>query len=263
MARAQFYDVGIDASGNAVTSTEVSVYARGTTTLSTIYSNETGFTPKSNPFNASTGAIDFWAEPGEYDIAISDTSAPPAFVARTIGWSAIPGIEGVLTQTIASESVTYEQIAKAPLSLHGAGAIHVASPKNILSTLTIDNTITSANISTRLLWDNIRYDPGGCYESATGIYTAPFSGAYRVSFKLLYGNWAGGGWLIARAGDDYTSGNISVNYANSLPHGDVLIGLNAGSTIALHAGKNSAAGISITLVNDTKSYFNITPLFRL
>lgn len=273
MARAQFYDVGIDSSGNAVTSTQVSVYARGTTTLSTIYSNETGSTPKSNPFNASTGAIDFWASPGEYDIAISDTNAPPAFASRTIGWSSIPGVDGVIAQTIAdnsvvtakiaSESVTYEQIAKSPLSLHAVGAVQVTSPKNIRSLLTVDNTITTANISTRLLWDTVAYDPGSCFDASTGIYTAPLDAVYKVNFKLLYASWAGSGRLIAKAGNYYTSGSISSDYTNALPYGDVLVSLNTGATIGLHAGKNSAAGISITLVNDTSSYFNIIPLYKI
>ena len=121
----------------------------------------------------------------------------------------------------------------------------------------------TANVSTRLLWDNIRYDPGSCYESSTGIYTAPFAGAYRVSFRLQYRDWSGGGWLIAKVGNDYSSGNITLNYANSMAYGDVLIGLDVGSTIALHAGTNTAGGVSITLVNDLGSYFNITPLFRV
>lgn len=271
MARAQFYDVGIDSQGNAITTTKVSVFLRGTTVLATIYENENGATPKSNPFDATTGFITFWSEPGEYDIQIEDINSPPSFATRTIGWSSIPAVDGVLTETIVDEAVTsnkiedlsidYTKNALSPDNLSSYGAMHVREPKNILGTTTVNNTITSANISTLLLWDSVVLNTGSCFSASTGIYTAPLNAMYVVSFKLGFAMYTSGR-LIARAGNYYTSGSVSSDY--NLPSSGVFITeLSQNATIGLHAGKNSSAGVSIKLVNDSSSYFCIYPIYRI
>ncbi len=58
------------ASGNGTQAT-VTVYAPGTETLSTIYSDPAG-TAKDNPLTTdAVGRFSFYADPGEYDIRVS------------------------------------------------------------------------------------------------------------------------------------------------------------------------------------------------
>jgi hypothetical protein len=101
----------------------VSVFARDTTTLATIYQNSIGVTqgPTAasggtngpNPFTTGiSGAIEFWAEgPDTYDVLIEDLQAPPRIVPRTFGWNAWPSDEGIVdTAQLADAAVTAEII---------------------------------------------------------------------------------------------------------------------------------------------------------
>jgi len=111
MARAQFYNVGIDQYGNAVSTTRVTVYEAGTTNTVTLYDASSGFTLKSNPFTSSNGDISFFVEPGSYDVVIADESLPPAYTTRTVRFDAIPAIDGVLSQTIDDGSIVDDDIS--------------------------------------------------------------------------------------------------------------------------------------------------------
>lgn len=62
-----------DTMGNAIVGATVNVYAAGTTTASTIYSDNVG-TSKSNPTTTgSDGSFDFYAANGRYDLVITHT----------------------------------------------------------------------------------------------------------------------------------------------------------------------------------------------
>lgn len=111
MARSQFADTAIDQYGSAVISTRVTVYNAGTTTLSTVYENEVGSTLKGNPFNATTGYISFWMEPGSYDVVVSDQGIPPSYSTKTIRFDSIPAIEGVSSSTIIDEAIINDDIS--------------------------------------------------------------------------------------------------------------------------------------------------------
>ena len=111
MARAQFYNVGIDQYGNAVSTTRVTVYEAGTTNTVTLYDASSGFTLKSNPFTSSNGDISFFVEPGSYDVVIADESLPPAYTTRTVRFDAIPAIDGVLSQTVDDGSIVDDDIS--------------------------------------------------------------------------------------------------------------------------------------------------------
>jgi hypothetical protein len=56
-----------------------------------IYSSRSG-TTKANPFiTATNGRVDFFADPGEYEIDILDLNGTPRIAAETWNWSSVPG----------------------------------------------------------------------------------------------------------------------------------------------------------------------------
>jgi microcystin-dependent protein len=68
--------------------------------LPTLYTSRAGAGTKSNPFlTDTTGAIEFWADAGQYEVELVDQNATKRMTDRTaalgtaIGFSAVPGIE--------------------------------------------------------------------------------------------------------------------------------------------------------------------------
>ena len=79
----------------ALSGVEARVYLAGTTTLATIYTTKTGSEQAANPYvTISDGFVSFWAEVGEYDIAIVDQTVPPRVAATTYYWQAISAAAG-------------------------------------------------------------------------------------------------------------------------------------------------------------------------
>jgi microcystin-dependent protein len=58
--------------------------------LATIYTSRTGGV-KTNPFLTVDGIVEFWAEPGDYDIEFIDQNVPVRLTTKSIGWEALPG----------------------------------------------------------------------------------------------------------------------------------------------------------------------------
>lgn len=178
MARAQFYDVGIDQYGNAISTTKVTVYETGTTTLVTIYENATGSTVKSNPFNSTNGDISFFAEPGDYDVKIEDTNSPASFTTRTVKWASIPHTEGVYYQTLAKDSYGPGYGAFCAVGDNYGTFNHIIGPSGFY--------VAPFNY--------VLYDIGNNYSTAasTYYYTAPLTGIYHFNVNF-YVDPAGGG----------------------------------------------------------------------
>ena len=71
-----YHNTVIDTAGTGTLAT-ITVYAPGTLTASTIYSDPAG-TAKTNPFDTdAVGRFSFYADPGEYDIAVSGSGIVP------------------------------------------------------------------------------------------------------------------------------------------------------------------------------------------
>jgi hypothetical protein len=69
----KYTNVVQDTSGNILSGVTVSVYATGTTNLSTIFSTNAGFA-KTNPFtNDTDGSLEFFAANGRYDVTFTKT----------------------------------------------------------------------------------------------------------------------------------------------------------------------------------------------
>lgn len=172
MARAQYNNVAIDQYGNAVTTTQVTVYEAGTTTLSTLYENAEGATLKSNPFNSTSGDVDFFAEPGVYDIRIEDTNSPASFTTKTIQWTSMPHVEGVYYESLAKDSYG-----------PGYGAF-CAVGEGSYGTF---NSLMSGNGIFVVPFNYILYDIGNNYNNSasTYYYTAPVTGIYQFSVNFF------------------------------------------------------------------------------
>lgn len=72
--------------------------------MPTLYTTRTGATIQSNPFTTDvSGAIEFWADPGQYEIELVDLTVPERFADRkgvtSIGWSSIPGAPAGIDKT--------------------------------------------------------------------------------------------------------------------------------------------------------------------
>lgn len=115
--RGQFYDVALSTAGVPVTTTRVTVYqavpyaVSPLTTTASIYSGETGAGTPGNPFNATTGEINFWAAAGSYDLKIEDTGSPAKFATKYVRWDCVPGDKGIITAQVADDAVTNPKVA--------------------------------------------------------------------------------------------------------------------------------------------------------
>jgi len=253
MARAQFYDVGIDSQGNAVTTTRVSVYARGTTTLSTIYTTEAGATPKSNPFNATTGFIDFWVDPGEYDIQIEDTNSPASFTTRVIGWSSVPHTEGIYYQSLAKYATGpgYAAFAARMNSAAGDGSNFYLSGAGFFRAPYNQEIFDLGN----------NYNPGPSHHE----FTAPVRGIYQFNVQTGIGRVGGfAGTTVLIAAELIIAGiNPFVSLAyNAIPATDFMYysGIDARPTIGrtlirvLEAGDTCNVQVYAPVVGGTMSF---------
>lgn len=96
---------GPDGTLRALANVQVFVYLPGTQTLATIYTGRTGPAQQNNPFvTDATGAVEFYAEVGEYDIRIKDLDPIPRIAERTFSWNAFNGSnQGIPSSIIARD----------------------------------------------------------------------------------------------------------------------------------------------------------------
>jgi len=94
--------VARDEYGNSISGASVTVYDAGTTTASTIYSEDSLTTAEDNPFETGAdGVYEFWADPGPYDIQI----AKAGFSTTTIDYVQLGHVIGAVEDTTASGAV--------------------------------------------------------------------------------------------------------------------------------------------------------------
>lgn len=114
MARAQFADTIMYVDTGALkpaNNARVSVFAPGTTTLQTIYTTRSAGATKANPFTTDgTGAAEFWAEWGDYDIKLEDLEVPSRFGIKTIGWQSTTGAGAAVPYTALDPIITRQDV---------------------------------------------------------------------------------------------------------------------------------------------------------
>lgn len=110
--RAQYDSPVQDVQGTVYALVQATVYLTGTGTPATIYATKSGGGTLSNPIiTDSNGIVQFWAEPGSYDITFHDTAVPARFADRTITWEAVSG---------ATDGIGWAQIDKPTSGIPGA-----------------------------------------------------------------------------------------------------------------------------------------------
>lgn len=107
-----------DSSGTikALEGIQITVVKRDTEETVRIYQRHTGVsegpatdigaTSGPNPFETgASGMVEFWAEPGEYEVIVTDTHAPARISTRRIGWNSNPaGAKGTPTAWLAEDA---------------------------------------------------------------------------------------------------------------------------------------------------------------
>ena len=158
--RAQYVDIAgyTDANGffKPVTTTRVTVYlavpyaGSAYTTLATLRSAETGSGTPGNPFDATTGEINFWAAPGSYDIKIEDLGAPSKFATKYIRWESIPGDKGLAATMITDSAVVGAAIATDAVTatdiLDGTVGTSELATDAVTTAKILDSNVTTAKI---------------------------------------------------------------------------------------------------------------------
>jgi hypothetical protein len=92
---------GTDGTLRALADIQIYVYLPGTLTVATIYTGRTGPAEAGNPLLTDvTGAVEFYAEVGEYDVRVRDTQAIPRIADRTTSWNAFNGSAQGLPSTL-------------------------------------------------------------------------------------------------------------------------------------------------------------------
>jgi hypothetical protein len=135
----KYQDVVLDPSGNVVVSASVYIYAAGTTTPSTIYSDD-GVTPASNPLTTgSRGGFEFYAANGDYDIRVVYGTSDVTESDVTIGYSSTsPGTIVVnssspaltVTQTGTGDALLIEDSSNpdsTPFRIDGSGKVLIGT----------------------------------------------------------------------------------------------------------------------------------------
>lgn len=194
----------------------VTVYAAGTVTLSTLYSDTSG-TALANPFtaNSTTGYFTFYAAPGNYDVRLSGGGLAAAF---TIGNVRL----GETTVSCANfpGSTAGAKIAACITALPSAGGI--ADARGITGAQTISqNMFSSATMPVQLLM--------GC-----GTYTISVTQRPYISGTQIVGS---GACTVLKAGAATVLIQIDDNSTGSFPNfmkvSDVKIDCNSSGTVGL------------------------------
>jgi hypothetical protein len=141
-----YHDVAQAPDGRAINSPTITVFATGTTTTISLYSNSSGTASKANPFTGdSSGRYSFFAAAGRYDIQISKTG----FTTRTKSYVLV----GLFfdTASVSGEFATGDLITSGPwidsrkyatLALADAAAVSANKPLRIVGDYTISTGTT-------------------------------------------------------------------------------------------------------------------------
>lgn len=259
--RAQYVDIAgyTDANGffKPVTTTRVTVYlavpyaGSAYTTLATLRSAETGSGTPGNPFDATTGEINFWAAPGSYDIKIEDLGAPAKFATKYIRWDPIPGDKGLASTMITDDAVVSAGIAASAVTSSeildltvgtaelAAGAVTLAkmAGDSVDSSKIVDGSIALGDLATALV--SVLAPPGQI--SAYGGSAAP--SGYLICDGAASGDRTIHAALFAVIGTTYGVGNGSTTFNMPDLRGRVPMGAdNAGVGDAGRITGNDARG---------------------
>lgn len=160
-------------------SATVTVYATGTTNLSSIFSNSACSTPKANPFTAASDAsYGFYISSATVDLRFSGTGIVPPFTISGVTISGVSG--GTTTVQCAGTNDSAALIA----AYTAGGTVAIANG----TTCAADSTVTFPSNVTLKIYQ------GGLFKSVTGqtptIQGYVEAGPYRIFTNILTGQGA-------------------------------------------------------------------------
>lgn len=180
--------VARDDAGNSISGASVTVYAAGTTTASTIYSEGTLTSTESNPFTTGDdGVYEFWADPGIYDLRIAKAGFTTTTLENQILGHTIGTLEEQTTSgAVASTGTTqYLDTTFGTLTLDTAGIntgfsvaaddrlVYEGEDTRFLNVFgQASFTFSAASAGYLSLWQ----DSGGLSEIARAYYTTTAAG---------------------------------------------------------------------------------------
>jgi hypothetical protein len=267
--RTKFDDVVIDDEGNGLADVQVNVYEVGTVTPATIYTTRAGVGTKSNPFITTPGGlVQFYADPGTYDVVFSDTEIPERVSDRTITWEAISGDDegislaqlplsipaanlaaGAALANLANDSITGAKIA--------AGAIgygELASMPYANLGMSGDQSIPNGGVlfSNKINW-GVASDPSNMHDPGVNPsrVTVPYNGTYLVTANVEWDQSGSGmrGILLSVDGSNtFGYGDINTTPSGSFDQWQSvagIFGLVAGQYITLGVTQSSGGALDV------------------
>lgn len=243
----RYQNVVIDTNGNAIPTVTVSVYDKGTTNLSVIYSDN-GITPKSNPFSSSSdGGFTFYAANGRYDIALTKTGYTfgtdlydiQLFDATgaSVAFAAPVGVTGTLSATT--------DVSGATATISGnitstTGKLLLGTIQILRGTATPESAVTAPVGSIFLRTDGAADTT--LYVKETGTGNTGWVAVQLFTNKIKTGNFT----LAAAATTDVTNAAVAANSKVFIVPTNAAAGaLMAGAKSLYHSA--NTAGVSFTV----------------
>ena len=166
-------------------------------TNATIYETRVGGALKSNPFNTTAnGVVNFFAEPGYYDIQARDTHIPARFTTRRIPFDAVSGDDnGIalkqidINNKIDQSMFQADSVGTSELKMYtslGAGSTTTTSSQTLVSLSSIPPGIYQVTTVVAL---GLGGKPGFEITSGTGTWyqVTPGSGINPTGYTTLVG----------------------------------------------------------------------------
>jgi len=234
--RSGFDSVFIDSSGNPLVNINASVLDGSDNPVS-VYEAKTGGAEKSQPItttSATPGLVRFWAEPGYYQVEISDNELPVRFATRKIPFDAVAG-----DTSSGSEGISLDQIPTITLDkLPTITAAKLGSESVISGKLKMQNYVVAHNTTS---WSSVS---PSVHTVAQQTSVAP--GIYLAVGELQGVNVAVIGPYFTTSGGTATVGQIAstdrTTGVNGKPLITALVTVSTTTTVELVLGKAGPSG---------------------
>jgi hypothetical protein len=177
----QWVHVGLVYKGGAVTSTSAEVYYNGVKQALDAYTGAVYTSPSSVylQLGSSTSTINIKMSNFKlYSVALEASEVRKLYNLGRTGRSMV----------ISDTAVGIGKVPEAQLDVRGTikGINMTSSPAAFSAAHT--SGISSVSTATTIIWNDIQYNVGGCYDNSTGNFTAPISGYYYFSFHMITQN---------------------------------------------------------------------------
>ena len=262
------------------------VVTKGSTQAVTANTTNVSFTTINKDTHGGWNGTDTYTVPVSGDYQISAPNLADNADATTASFKAY--VNGSLTQVVSSSAVAgFSSVGSVLLNnLHAGDTITIRSSATI--TLSANGTLTLFRVSgpavvaatesvalsyqmatgqsltsaATIKWDTKLVDSHNAYNSSTGVWTAPSSGKYSISYQLISINDSSGQWQTAIRKNSSSvarcniapisnAGSSVVANQNVCIQSPVILQLNAGDTIDIYIIQTATTATLYTNILDT------------